>query len=273
MTMKFTLLGSGAVRPTLEHWGPAQVLEVAGEYLLFDCGRGASMRMVQAGIPLPSIRRVFFTHHHYDHNCNFPYFFLTGWVLGRKDPVEIIGPRGTKEFCDGLFKHAYRDDINSRRPHPQYSKHGCDYIARDILEDESVLESHTGYRIRMVHVNHGAPVLDNLAFRIEAEGKSVVIVGDTLPCESLMRLAEGADLLAHECTFPTARIESAQWGNFHTSPRELGRWAKERGVKRLLLKHFAVQEGVEVEPMVEEVRAEFGSKGLITGHDLLTLEI
>jgi ribonuclease Z len=270
--MRFILLGSGAVRPDLEHWGPAQVVQVAGQNLLFDCGRGATMRLVEAGIPVSEIRRVFFTHHHFDHNCDFAYLFLVSWVLGRDFPMEVTGPRGTEAFCDGLFKVVYRDDINSRRYHPTYAKHGCEYVARDVLEDELTLDE-PDLRIRMVHVIHKAQVLDNLAYRIEAGGKSLVIVGDTTMCEALMDLAEGADLMVHECTFPTERIKSANWGAFHTSPSALGRWAKERGVKKLVLKHYAIQKGVAVEPMVEEVRETFGSEGLIVGRDLLTVDV
>jgi ribonuclease Z len=125
----------------------------------------------------------------------------------------------------------------------------------------------------MVHVIHKSHIIDNLAFRIESEGRSIVVVGDTTVCEPLMKLAEGADLMVHECTFPTERIEKADWGGFHTRPRDLGRWAKERGVKRLLLKHYAVQQGVAVEPMVEEVRSTYGSEGLIVGRDLLEVDV
>ena len=270
--MKLTLLGSGCVRCDLERWGPSQVLEVAGEHLLFDCGRGATMRMQQAGIPWPEIRRVLFTHQHFDHNCDFAYFFLTGWVMGRDFPLAVIGPRGTQRFCDGLLKIAYEDDINSRRHHPTYTERGCEFTIREVLEDEWTLEG-DGYTIRMIHVLHKSHILDNLAFRIDAEGKSVVIAGDNVLCENLMEMSEGCDLLVHECTFPTERIESAKWGSFHTSPRALGKWAKERGVKRLLLKHFAVQKGVAVDPMAKEVREGFGNEGLIVGHDLLEVEI
>ena len=52
-----------------------------------------------------------------------------------------------------------------------------------------------------------------------------------------------------------------------------GRGARERGVKRLVLKHFAVQEGVEVEPMAEEVRSTYGGAGLIVGRDLLEISV
>ena len=149
--MKFILLGSGAVRPDLVRWGPAQVVQVGGENLLFDCGRGATMRLVQAGIDIAKLRRVFFTHHHYDHNCDLAYLFLTSWVLGRDFPMEVIGPRGTAAFCDALFKQAYRDDIASRAAHPLYSEHGCKYVARDVTEESRTLEG-DGWRIRMVHV-------------------------------------------------------------------------------------------------------------------------
>ena len=271
--MKLILLGTGAVRPDLEHWGPAQVVEAAGEYLLFDCGRGATMRMVQAKIPYERIRRTFFTHHHIDHKCAFAYFFLCGWLMGRDVPLEVIGPRGTETFCDGLLKQAYRADLDSRRHHPMYSRRGVEYTARDVLEDELTLEGE-GYSVRMVHVLHKPHILDNLAFRIEAEGRSLVVVGDTVVSESLMDLAEGADLMVHECSFPTEVLEREKWGAFHTSPRDLGRWAKERGVKRLVLKHYCLRPGVvELEPMIEEVREEFGSEGLIAGRDLMEIEV
>ena len=270
--MKFTLLGSGCVRCDLEHWGPAQVLEVEGDILLFDCGRGATMRLQQAGIPWPTIRRVFFTHHHFDHNCDFAYFFLTGWVLGRNHPLEVYGPRGTEAFCDTLLGDVYKDDIHSRRHHPSYTPHGCEWVARDVLEDTWTLEG-KGYRIRMIHVLHKSHILDNLAFRVDADGKSIVIAGDNVLCENLMELSEGVDLLVHECTFPTERIEQAKWGSFHTSPRALGKWAKERGVKRLMLKHYAVQKGVAVAALAQEVRDEFGDENLLVGEDLMTVEI
>lgn len=271
--MKLILLGTGAVRVDLDHWGPAQVVQVGDEYLLFDCGRGASMRLTQAGIPLHRIRRVFFTHHHYDHNCDFAYLFLTSWVLGREQPMRVFGPRGTEAFCEALFRHAYRDDIESRRQHPRYSARGCEYEARDLVEERWTYEG-PDYRIDAVHVLHKQPILDNIAYRIEAGGKSVVVVGDTTLCDSLMCLAEGADVLVHECSFPSEVLERESWGAFHTAPRDLGLWARQRGVKRLVLKHFCLRPGVvELPDLVAEVQETFGADGLVVGEDLMSLDI
>jgi len=271
--MKLILLGSGAVRPDLEHWGPAQVVQVAGENLLFDCGRGASMRLVQAGLSLPSIRRVFFTHHHFDHTCDFAYFFLVSWTLGRDVPMQIVGPRGTEAFCNALFSQAYKDDIATRRGHPIFPADGERWIARDVVEDECCIEGN-GYVVRMIHVKHQSPILDNLAFRVESQGKTIVIVGDTTLCDNLMEFADGADLLVHECSFPSDVLKREKWEAFHTPPRELGRWARQHGVKRLLLKHFCLRPGVvELDTLVDEVRQTFGDEGLIVGRDLLTVEL
>ncbi|MGQ9663407.1 MAG: MBL fold metallo-hydrolase, partial [Kiritimatiellia bacterium] len=127
---------------------------------------------------------------------------------------------------------------------------------------------------RMIHVIHKAPILDNLAYRLEAEGKSIVIVGDAALDRNLMEFAEGADLLVHKCSFPSAVLEREQWAEFHTPPRELGRWARQRGVKRLVLKHFCLRPGVvELEELVREVKDTFGEERLIVGEDLLCVEI
>ena len=273
MAMTLTLLGSGAVRPDLEHWGPAQLVRVAGENLLFDCGRGASMRLVEAGVPLPSIRRVFFTHHHFDHNCDFAYFFLVSWTLGRDVPLEVMGPRGTQRFCDALLGEAYRDDIASRRGTPIFSAEGERWIARDVTEDAWVLEG-DGYVVRTIHVPHKGPIIDNLAFRVESGGKRIVIVGDTTLSERLMAFAEGADLLVHECSFPSEVLRREKWTPYHTDPRELGRWARQRGVKKLLLKHFCLRPGVvELDTLISQTRETFGDEGLIVGEDLMTIEV
>ena len=269
--MRLILLGSGAVRPDPVRWGPAQVVEARGTLLLFDCGRGATMRLVEAGISPPDVRHIFFTHHHFDHNSDFAYFALVSWVLGRELPLEVYGPEGTEEFCQVLFGELYAKDIQSRRTHAMYSEKGCETQAHDISEEGAVLST-ASFHISAAITDHIRPIIKSLAYRIDSGGRSLVIVGDTAVCDTLKRLAKGADLLVHECTFPTSRIKEASWQRWHTPPAELGRWAKEVGVKRILLKHFAVQKGVEAALLAEEVKRDFNGE-VIIGEDLMTLKI
>jgi len=49
---KVTLLGTGAPNPIIDRFGPATLVEVGGQILLFDAGRGAALRLHQMDIPL-----------------------------------------------------------------------------------------------------------------------------------------------------------------------------------------------------------------------------
>jgi ribonuclease Z len=66
----------------LEQFGASILVEAGGERLLFDCGRGATLRLAQIGVPLGSISRLFLTHLHSDHVMQIPDLLLTGWVGG-----------------------------------------------------------------------------------------------------------------------------------------------------------------------------------------------
>jgi hypothetical protein len=48
--IRVTLLGTGTPFPTPERFGSAILVEVADRRLLFDCGRGAVIRLAQAGV-------------------------------------------------------------------------------------------------------------------------------------------------------------------------------------------------------------------------------
>ena len=89
--IKVIVLGSGVgPRVDLQQFGPSILIEAGGERLLFDCGRGATLRMSQIGISHGSISRLFLTHLHSDHVIQIPDLLLTGWVGGgRKIPFEV----------------------------------------------------------------------------------------------------------------------------------------------------------------------------------------
>ena len=51
------LLGTGVGPPVnLQQFGASTLVEAGGERFLFDCGRGATIRLAQAGIPIGSTR-------------------------------------------------------------------------------------------------------------------------------------------------------------------------------------------------------------------------
>jgi ribonuclease BN (tRNA processing enzyme) len=87
------------------------------------------------------------------------------------------------------------------------------------------------FRVETTPVVH--PV-DAFALRITADGRSVAYSGDTGACESLDRLAAGADLFLCEASF---RDGEANPPDLHMTGSECGTSAGRAGVGRLVLTH------------------------------------
>jgi ribonuclease Z len=192
-TLKVTLLGSGSPTPVPDRFGPSVLLEVGGEKLLFDVGRGASMRLWQSGVPLRDVSAVFFTHLHSDHVSGFPDLWLTSlvrnkWFGERTEGIRVFGPAGTKAMMTHLAQ-AYEADIRGRRIPPSAAQ----IVAADIRQ--GTVYERNAVEVTAFDVDHGALAL---GYRIDWAGHSVVLSGDTRVTENLVRFAKGTDVLFHE---------------------------------------------------------------------------
>ena len=119
-----------------------------------------------------------------------------------------------------------------------------------------------GYDIFAEEAKHSVTAL---AYRIQSVGRVVAYSGDTEPSKSVAALAEGADLLIHECSFP----EPFEVTN-HSTPRKLAEVLKGLNVKRLVLTHlYPEANGLEAE-MEWELRLALGIP-VVVGHDLQTI--
>jgi ribonuclease Z len=201
-TIRVTLLGTGVGPPVnLQQYGPTTLVEAGGLRLLFDCGRGATLRLVQAGIPIGSVNRVFLTHLHSDHVVQLPDLFLTGWVgaAGRKVPLEVWGPQGTADMMTALEK-AFAFDIHVRRDvDERLSAEGIRVRAHEVTE--GVVLDEAGVKVTAFLVDH-SPVAPAFGYRVDCAGRSVVLSGDTRPSDNLVKFAAGTDVLIHEAVDP-----------------------------------------------------------------------
>ncbi len=249
MEIEVTLLGTGVGIP---HSGRAQAgLVIRGEKpLLFDCGAGALLRLAEAGFLPIEIDVALLTHLHLDHVSDLLALAKARWLMGERS-MKVFGPEGTQEWFEtvrGLYPYLVDLDVSISVVDPG---------------DEFTLK---GLKIRAGEAVHSLPAL---GYRIESGNKAIVYSGDTEPTESVRDLAEGADLLIHECSFPEPFVVTN-----HSTPRRLGENFRGAGIKRIVLTHLYPQTiGCEAE-MVRDVLAGLGpGVGVEIGLDLQRIQI
>ena len=273
--LKVTLLGTGNPRPSVERFGPSILVEAAKETLLFDCGRGATIRLSQAGVPFSSVTALFLTHLHSDHVVGVPDLWLTGWIMGRHVPLQVWGPTGTTEMLKHL-EEAYAFDVHVRRDvDEQLAPQGAVLTGKDI--DEGVVYEKNGVRVTAFRVDHG-PVKPALGYRIDYQGHSVVLSGDTRPSENLVKFAQGTDVLVHEVLDPEAYFDVGnsmtpeqrkRIRDHHTTPEEAGRVFSRVAPKLAVYSHIVPPDVPDVVPHTRKTY----SGPLEVGEDLMTIEI
>lgn len=274
-TLKVTLLGTGNPRPRIDRFGPSILVEAGKETLLFDCGRGATIRLSQASVPFSSVTALFLTHLHSDHVVGLPDLWLTGWIMGRHVPLQVWGPTGTVDMLKGL-EQAYAFDVHMRRDvDEQIPAEGAVLMGKDI--GEGVVYENNGVKVTAFLVDHG-PVKPALGFRVDYQGHAVVLSGDTRPSENLIKFSRGTDLLVHEVFDPEAYREVGnsltpeqrkRVREHHSTPEEAGTVFTKVAPKLAVYSHIVPPDVPDVIPHTRKTY----SGPLEVGEDLMTIEI
>ena len=280
---KVTLLGTGSPAPIMKRFGPGTLVQVGGQNLLFDAGRGVTQRLYQAGQPMGKIDALFLTHLHSDHVVGIPDMWLTGWLraaYARRDgPFRVFGPEGTRNLMDGMQK-AYAWDIETRVADQGLKREA---IAIDVteFEKEGVVYEKDGVKVSSIEVDHGEKVKPAFGYRIDFGGRSVVISGDTKFNENLIKHATGTDLLIHQVAamrpellkIPVFKVIMAH----HTSPEEAGIVFARAKPKLAVYYHFVIYGNPKIPPYTEQDVIDLTRKNypgpLMVGEDLTAFVI
>jgi ribonuclease Z len=279
-----TLLGTGTPAPRIDRFGPATLVEVGGQTLLFDAGRGVTMRLWQLNVALSRVDRLFLTHYHSDHTSGIPDLWLTGWlapIWGRRSsPFRVIGPSGAKRLMEKL-EEAYALDIKIRL---EDEKLPIDGIKTEVLEfqRDGIVYEQDGVKVIAFEVDHGDVIKPAYGYRIEYQGRACVLSGDTRYHPNVVRYGKGADLLIHEVAAAKpelldARPDLRRIFAHHTSPREAGEVFAQTRPKMAAYTHLVLLAGETVAPptldeLVAETRQVYDGP-LVVGEDLMAFDI
>lgn len=278
--MKVTLLGTGSPLPDPDRAGPATLVQAGGLNLLFDCGRGVLMRLAAAGLPSPAfLHAQFLTHLHSDHVTDFNDVVTTRWVTSPvESPLPVVGPPGTQAFAERTLA-MLRDDIGYRLTHHDDLNWEPGVEVTEVLDgvvppgllpggDVSVTVAPTDHR----------PVVPTVGYRIEHGGRSVVIAGDTIPCDGLDRLVAGADVYVQTVIrddlirrIPLARLQDVC--DYHSSVTDAARTAARAGVGTLVLTHMAPAPAAGDVPQWVELAREHFDGTVVAPDDLGVIDL
>jgi ribonuclease Z len=280
--MKVTLTGTGSPIPDPNRAGPSTLVQCAGQNILIDCGRGVAMRLAAAGVPVPFLSAILITHLHSDHITDLNDIVTTRWILTPEaTPTVVYGPPGTQKVVDGMmamltpdqkYRHDHHADLRSG-PGMQVVVHEVSPGDEFKIGDARVIVGRTDHR----------PVTPTIGFRVEAEGKSVVLAGDTVPCSELDDLCRGADIYVQTVLrpdlielvkqfVPALASRSNDTLDYHSSVEDSAKTAARAGVKTLMLTHYvpAMQSGQEAD-WLALATPHFAGK-IVLGPDLTSAE-
>ncbi|NOY08108.1 MAG: MBL fold metallo-hydrolase [Spirochaetes bacterium] len=244
------LLGTGTPTPTKWRFGTSYVLQLKENYLMFDCGPATTYKLVKTGLFPTQIDYLFFTHHHSDHDADYPCFLLCRWdqSTGKEQRLQVYGPQPTEWITERLIgpEGAFCHDLEARLespvsqsvhenrggslPRPEMSLDVSDIRPGKVIETDQ-------WTVTTAPVRHAEPWLESIAYRVDSDEGSIMFTGDTGPCESVSRLAEGVDVLVVNCWDHQETMEKNGEAPGQTGTLDAANMAQTSGAKKLILTH------------------------------------
>jgi len=293
--VKVVFLGTGVPIANPDRQGPSLAVVVNGQAYLVDAGTGIVRQAYAAylrgisGLRADKLTIAFITHLHEDHTLGIADLILTPWMEGRAEPLQMYGPVGLQDMVDNILA-AYKEDIGSKESDAEgkaYTKResrpASDNPSRPI--PDSARRSN-GHKV-VVHEIQPGPIYKDqnvqvtaflvthdrwkepLGYRFDAQGKVIVISGDTTPSDAVIQACNGCDVLVHEAFTGSGFVQDPGTpfkrigGGGHTPSKELGKIASKAKTKMLVVTHWIPLEDATQDDLLRDIRENYSGPVVI----------
>jgi len=273
--MDIVLTGTGSPIPDANRAGPSTLVKAGDTHILVDAGRGVVMRLAAAESLPAFLAGVLITHLHSDHVCALNDVITTHWVMTRGEvALRVYGPVGTAQFVERQMR-ALEPDIGYRIAHHEVLTKGPNV---DVIE----LAPGDSFEVNDVKVTTAAtvhaPVEPTIGYRLEHDGSTAAIVGDTIPCDGVDELARNANVYVQTVIrrdvvelIPNEMLQDIL--DYHSSVEDAAQTASRAGSERLMLTHMVPPPTAEQYPDWIARAAEHFAGEVFIGDDLLTITV
>ena len=247
--MRLTVVGSGDAFGSGGRFNSCLFIETAKGTLLLDCGASSLVALKAHGLDPNRIDGIVLSHLHGDHFGALPFLLLDAQFLaGREKPLLIAGPPGTRARLDQALEVFFPLSTKSKWRFPWK-------VVEIALDHDTKILGHTVRTAEVIHQS-GAP---STAVRL-SDGKTLLAFsGDTEWTETLVAVADGADLFICECYAHDGRIAG------HMSWQILKRRLPDLRARRIMVTHM----NPTMLARLDEVKAA----GVLVAEDGMVLEI
>lgn len=240
--MRLTVLGSGDAFGSGGRFHSAYLVEAAGATFLLDCGPSILQALKRAAVAPERLDAVLLTHFHGDHFAGVPFLFMDYRYESRRTrPFTVYGPAQVERRVRTLFSALYEKTAAEPSPFP--------IVYRELTAGSAI--DLGGVRVTPLPVRHVCELV-SFAYRIEADGRTLVYSGDTAWTDDLVAYTRDADLFVCECSTFETQLD------IHISYPEVVAKAPKLGCKRLLLTHL----GSEPLARLDEITLEVARDGM-----------
>lgn len=290
MSFKLTILGYNSAVPKRNVAPTAQLLEMANQHFLIDCGEGTQVQLRKAKARFSKINHIFISHLHGDHVFGLIGLISSLQLLGRENALHIYGPKGIQDFITNQLRHT--ESVCSF----QIVFHELDKSESELIYEDEKMTVRTiplshriytnGYlfcektkprKLRMEAV-WNAKEIEICDYENLKRGKDFVLAsGEIIPNSELtsdppkplsyafcsdtrykpdiIPLIKNVDLLYHESTFLSDLQELAN-KTAHSTAKEAAMIARDAEVGQLILGHFSNRYD-DLSVMLEEAKPIF----------------